>query len=112
MTLHYDSCLTHLSPVICPFCREPFHPKQHRRLIADLDLASHTPAEDADIRPLPPKEDAPELVAKSLHTEFAKVVTKGSDEANLRKLIDKCSTFLKSQPRETVSSESVSCMFG
>jgi len=93
-------CISNLSPVICPLCRQHYDPRQPRRLVVDVDPDNASPSSESHCgdklgspTPDPASEEADRLQAR-----FTDVVTHGSTEPTLRALINDCSAFLRNYP--------------
>ncbi|KAF7419294.1 hypothetical protein PC9H_001881 [Pleurotus ostreatus] len=91
------SCLHHLSPAICPLCRQPFDTESFIKLHIDLD--SLRPLSNGNMHG--PQTQSADLEARRLQEAIADIGNRGASEQHLRSVIDECRTFLSSQPRSS-----------
>ncbi|KAH7926582.1 hypothetical protein BV22DRAFT_1104217 [Leucogyrophana mollusca] len=107
-------CLDHLTRHTCPLCRTRFTPQDIRKLHVDRGqtprvLASSVPDEEEDPEP-PSSTSATDAEAKRLQDNITRVVREGAKETELRKVIDECRSWYKTQPADQYGSLRVSCL--
>lgn len=91
-------CISNLSSVTCPLCRQHYDPRTPRRLVVDVEDPTASNGEARS--PITGKElpDPINEEADRLQSRFTDVVTHGSTEPTLRALINDCSAFLRLHP--------------
>ncbi|KAF9002568.1 hypothetical protein BDQ17DRAFT_1425887 [Cyathus striatus] len=87
------SCLDHITRSNCPLCRTPYNHNTIVRLHVDLDGSQSSP-------PATVPSTEPEQEARRFQEAFARIINKGSSEADLRKLLGETRAFLQTQPRD------------
>lgn len=91
-------CISNLSSVTCPLCRQHYDPRTPRRLVVDVEDPSLS---NGEARSPTVGKELPDPVneeADRLQCRFTDVVTHGSTEPTLRALINDCSAFLRLHP--------------
>jgi len=84
----------------CPLCRERFSPSDVRKLHVDRDPSTGT----ADPPAEPPEVVAPQIDNESqrLLEDIARIVKEGGKVNEIRRVIDECRSYYKSQPGNQV----------
>ena len=87
----------------CPLCRERFSPRDIRKLHIDRDpstgVASTEPSEPSDPVVAPPQIDNE---SQRLLDDIARIVKEGGRVNEIRRVIDECRAYYKSQPGNQV----------
>jgi hypothetical protein len=96
-------CLDHLLRHICPLCRSRFSPQEVRRLHIDLQSPTATTASIEEVTETPePPTSLPDDEARILQNDIARVVKEGAKLPELRRVIEKCRVYYKSQSADQV----------
>ncbi|KAI6008616.1 hypothetical protein EDC04DRAFT_2610863 [Pisolithus marmoratus] len=91
-----QKCLEHLVQNKCPLCRMPFEPSEVRKLHVDRDPNVKATVEE-DAAQCPPSVPAADEEAQRLLNEIARIVKEGAKIVDIRRVIDECRTYYKSQ---------------
>lgn len=89
----------------CPLCRERFSPRDVRKLHVDRDPSTGTvdpPSEPVVMAPQVDNE------SQRLLNDIARIVKEGGKVNEIRRVIDECRAYYKSQPGNQVRSPTVS----
>ncbi|KAG2151584.1 uncharacterized protein EDB93DRAFT_263220 [Suillus bovinus] len=93
-----EKCLDHLLRHICPLCRTRFSPQDVRKLHIDMQSPMITTASIEEVPENPESSSPPpDDEARSLLNDIARVVKEGAKLPELRRVIEKCRTYYKSQ---------------
>ncbi|KAG6371310.1 hypothetical protein JVT61DRAFT_9781 [Boletus reticuloceps] len=103
-----QKCLDHLMQQKCPLCRERFSPRDIRKLHVDRDpstiAAVDSPSEPVVIAPQIDNE------SQRLLDDITRIVKEGGKVNEIRRVIDECRAYYKSQPGNQYTSVRVSCL--
>ncbi|KAG1723180.1 uncharacterized protein EDB91DRAFT_1272029 [Suillus paluster] len=107
-----QKCLDHLLRHICPLCRTRFSPQDVRRLHIDMQSPTITTAsiEEVPENPEPSSSPPPDDEARTLQNDIARVVKEGAKLPELRRVIEKCRTYYKSQSADQQNPVKVSAL--
>ena len=96
-------CLDHLMQHKCPLCRERFSPRDIRKLHVDRDPATGMGVTGTELssEPItaPPQIDNE---SQRLLDDIARIVKEGGKLNEIRRVIDECRAYYKSQPGNQV----------
>ncbi|KAG2030349.1 hypothetical protein BDR03DRAFT_878495 [Suillus americanus] len=100
-----QKCLDHLLRHICPLCRTRFSPQEVRRLHIDMQSPTITTASIEEVPENPESHSPPpDDEARTLQNDIARVVKEGAKLPELRRVIEKCRIYYKSQTADQVCS--------
>ncbi|KAH0828716.1 hypothetical protein J3R83DRAFT_3124 [Lanmaoa asiatica] len=102
-----QKCLEHLMQQKCPLCRERFSPRDVRKLHVDRDPSTGTiepPSESVVVAPQIDDE------SQRLLDDIARIVKEGGKVHEIRRVIDECRAYYKSQPGNQYTPVRVSCL--
>ncbi|KAG0702639.1 hypothetical protein DFH29DRAFT_770166, partial [Suillus ampliporus] len=107
-----QKCLDHLLRHICPLCRTRFSPQDVRRLHIDMQSPTITTAsiEEVPENPEPSSSPPPDDEARTLQNDIARVVKEGAKLPELRRVIEKCRAYYKSQSADQQNPVKVSAL--
>ncbi|OAX39322.1 hypothetical protein K503DRAFT_769619 [Rhizopogon vinicolor AM-OR11-026] len=108
-----QKCLDHLLRHICPLCRSRFSPQDVRRLHIDLQSPTVTTASIEDVTetaPEPLTSPPPDDEARMLQNDIARVVKEGAKLPELRRVIEKCRVYYKSQSADQQNPVKISAL--
>ncbi|KIK98626.1 hypothetical protein PAXRUDRAFT_133812 [Paxillus rubicundulus Ve08.2h10] len=102
-----QKCLEHLMQHKCPLCRTQFSPRDVRKLHVDRDPSARTIESASE-----PVAEAPTLDDESqrLLDDIARIVKEGGKLNEIRRVIDECRAYYKSQPGNQYTPVRVSCL--
>lgn len=85
----------------CPLCRERFSPRDVRKLHVDRDPSTRTASTEPSSEPV---AVAPQIDNESqrLLDDIARIVKEGGKVNEIRRVIDECRAYYKSQPGNQV----------
>ncbi|KAG8221491.1 hypothetical protein J3R82DRAFT_1704 [Butyriboletus roseoflavus] len=102
-----QKCLDHLMQHKCPLCRERFSPRDVRKLHVDRDPSTRTTEPLSDSVVVPPQIDNE---SQRLLDDIARIVKEGGKVNEIRRVIDECRAYYKSQPGNQYTPVRVSCL--
>lgn len=105
-----QKCLDHLLRHICPLCRTRFSPQDVRRLHIDIQSPAITTASIEEVPENPESSPPPDDEARTLQNDIARVVKEGAKLPELRRVIEKCRTYYKSQSADQQNPVKVSAL--
>lgn len=106
-----QKCLDHLLRHICPLCRTRFTPQDVRRLHIDMQSPMITTASIEEVPENPESSSPPpDDEARTLQNDIARVVKEGAKLPELRRVIEKCRTYYKSQSADQQNPVKVSAL--
>ncbi|KAG1780001.1 hypothetical protein EV702DRAFT_965343 [Suillus placidus] len=106
-----QKCLDHLLRHICPLCRTRFSPQDVRRLHIDMQSPMITTASIEEVPENPESSSPPpDDEARTLQNDIARVVKEGAKLPELRRVIEKCRTYYKSQSADQQNPVKVSAL--
>lgn len=105
-----QKCLDHLLRHICPLCRTRFSPQDVRRLHIDMQSPAITTASIEEVPENPESSPPPDDEARTLQNDIARVVKEGAKLPELRRVIEKCRTYYKSQSADQQNPVKVSAL--
>lgn len=106
-----QKCLDHLLRHICPLCRTRFSPQDVRRLHIDMQSPMITTASIEEVPEHPESSSPPpDDEARTLQNDIARVVKEGAKLPELRRVIEKCRTYYKSQSADQQNPVKVSAL--
>lgn len=106
-----QKCLDHLLRHICPLCRTRFSPQDVRRLHIDMQSPAITTASIEEVPENPESSSPPpDDEARTLQNDIARVVKEGAKLPELRRVIEKCRTYYKSQSADQQNPVKVSAL--
>ncbi|KAG1856340.1 hypothetical protein DFJ58DRAFT_340866 [Suillus subalutaceus] len=106
-----QKCLDHLLRHICPLCRTRFSPQEVRRLHIDMQSPTITTASIEEVPENPESSSPPpDDEARALQNDIARVVKEGAKLPELRRVIEKCRTYYKSQSADQQNPVKVSAL--
>ncbi|KAG2131507.1 hypothetical protein BD769DRAFT_611914 [Suillus cothurnatus] len=106
-----QKCLDHLLRHICPLCRTRFSPQDVRRLHIDMQSPTITTASIEEVPDNPESSSPPpDDEARTLQNDIARVVKEGAKLPELRRVIEKCRTYYKSQSADQQNPVKVSAL--
>ncbi|KAG1758782.1 hypothetical protein EDD22DRAFT_783493 [Suillus occidentalis] len=107
-----QKCLDHLLRHICPLCRTRFSPQEVRKLHIDMQSPMITSASIEELVPENPESSSPppDDEARTLQNDIARVVKEGAKLPELRRVIEKCRTYYKSQSADQQNPVKVSAL--
>lgn len=106
-----QKCLDHLLRHICPLCRTRFSPQDVRRLHIDMQSPTITTASIEEVPENPESSSPPpDDEARALQNDIARVVKEGAKLPELRRVIEKCRIYYKSQSADQQNPVKVSAL--
>jgi len=107
-----QKCLDHLMQQKCPLCRERFSPRDIRKLHVDRDpstksIESPPTATSSELMVVAPQIDNG---SQRLLDDIARIVKEGGKVNEIRRVIDECRAYYKSQPGNQYTPVRVSCL--
>lgn len=106
-----QKCLDHLLRHICPLCRTRFSPQEVRRLHIDMQSPTITTASIEEVPENPESHSPPpDDEARTLQNDIARVVKEGAKLPELRRVIEKCRIYYKSQTADQQNPVKVSAL--
>lgn len=106
-----QKCLDHLLRHICPLCRTRFSPQDVRKLHIDMQSPMITTATIEEVPENPESSSPPpDNEARILQEDIARVVREGAKLPELRRVIEKCRTYYKSQSADQQNPVKVSAL--